>query len=83
MSAHKLLTFDMLKEALCDIPRLHEEFWSIPNNHPHKVEIAGSTLKNRYKFVIPNAHSRVKLPNFEAIDPLAEYINANYVKVSI
>ncbi|ELU06625.1 hypothetical protein CAPTEDRAFT_168672 [Capitella teleta] len=48
-------------------------------NHPDKIEVAGSGMKNRYRTIIPNEHSRVKLPEINQ-DPVSSYINANYIR---
>jgi protein tyrosine phosphatase len=60
---------------------LHREFWDLPSNHPEKAEVAGSGTKNRYRSILPNERSRVRLPVGNE-DLLAGYINANYVRVS-
>jgi len=53
----------------------------LPSNHPEKAEVAGSGTKNRYRSILPNERSRVRLPVGNE-DLLAGYINANYVRVS-
>ncbi|XP_048779447.1 tyrosine-protein phosphatase non-receptor type 5-like [Ostrea edulis] len=68
-----------LRNAVKNSRALYEEFWEIPMNHPEKVYVAGSGMKNRYRTIIPNEHSRVILPDSEW-DPLSSYINANYIK---
>lgn len=68
-----------LRNAVKNSRALYEEFWEIPMNHPEKVYVAGSGMKNRYRTIIPNEHSRVILPDSEW-DPLSSYINANYIR---
>lgn len=67
-----------LRHCLKDVNSIHAEFWSIPTNAPEGVEqdVAGAFRKNRYRYVLPNAHSRVRLPSADC-----DYINANYVRV--
>lgn len=69
-----------------------QEFWDLPTNYQEKPLVFGTQVKNRYKTILPNEHSRVILeteidscittgPNKE--QPTSElYINANYIKVS-
>lgn len=61
---------------------LHQEFWELPTNYQEKPMVFGSQLKNRYKTILPNEHSRVllKIENGKLEEP---YINANYIKVSL
>ncbi|XP_078335029.1 tyrosine-protein phosphatase non-receptor type 5-like isoform X2 [Crassostrea virginica] len=68
-----------LRNAIKNSRALYQEFWEIPMNHPEKVYVAGSGMKNRYRTIIPNEHSRVILPDSEW-DPLSSYINANYIR---
>lgn len=79
LSAGNRMTRKQLRNCLKDPKTLHSEFWEIPMNHPEKVEIAGSGTKNRYRTILPNEHSRVKLEEIND-DPLSAYINANYIK---
>ncbi|KAK7481506.1 hypothetical protein BaRGS_00027268 [Batillaria attramentaria] len=79
MSAGNRLSRRDLRNAAKNTKILYEEFWEIPMNHPEKVSVAGSGLKNRYKTIIPNEHSRVILPDADQ-DPLSSYINANYIR---
>jgi len=57
------------------VPKLQQEFWEVPLNLQETCYVSGSQTKNRYKGVLPNEHSRVKLPTSGA------YIHANYIKV--
>lgn len=77
-AGHRLSRQD-LKNAVRNTRALHQEFWEIFMNHPEKVHVAGSGMKNRYRTIIPNEHSRVILPDSEW-DPLSSYINANYIR---
>ncbi|OWF52370.1 tyrosine-protein phosphatase non-receptor type 5-like [Mizuhopecten yessoensis] len=79
LSAGNRLSRRDLRMAVKHSKALYEEFWEIPMNHPEKVYVAGSGMKNRYKTIIPNEHSRVILPDSEW-DPLSSYINANYIR---
>ncbi|KAH7954472.1 hypothetical protein HPB49_018841 [Dermacentor silvarum] len=49
----------------------------IPMNHPERAEIAGCGAKNRYRSILPNEHSRVRLRR--GVEEEEEYINANYL----
>ncbi|XP_019696095.1 tyrosine-protein phosphatase non-receptor type 7 isoform X2 [Harpegnathos saltator] len=79
LSAGNVLSRAQLKRAVSDQTALHKEFWEVPLNLPGKVDICGSGVKNRYCSVLPNPQSRVILPGFSD-DPLAGYINANYIR---
>ncbi|XP_069133891.1 tyrosine-protein phosphatase non-receptor type 5-like [Argopecten irradians] len=79
LSAGNRLSRRDLRMAVKHSKALYEEFWEIPMNHPEKVYVAGSGMKNRYKTIVPNEHSRVILPDSEW-DPLSSYINANYIR---
>lgn len=76
-------------EQNCLLTNLHQEFWDLPTNYQEKPLVFGSQVKNRYKTILPNEHSRVILDaEMEALvpneQPTAElYINANYIRVSI
>lgn len=80
LSAGNVLSRTQLKKVVADPSSLHKEFWEVPLNVPEKVEIFGSGVKNRYSGVLPNTQSRVVLAGIE--DPVASYINANYIRVS-
>ncbi|XP_035825940.1 tyrosine-protein phosphatase non-receptor type 5 [Aplysia californica] len=82
MSAGNRLSRRDLRNAVKHTKILYEEFWEIPMNHTEKVSVAGSGMKNRYKTIIPNEHSRVVLPDIDN-DPLNSYINANYIRVRV
>lgn len=75
----------------CLLTNLHQEFWDLPTNYQEKPLVFGTQVKNRYKTILPNEHSRVILDaEFESntVDPKEQqpisdlYINANYIKVS-
>lgn len=80
LSAGNVLSRAQLKRAVNDPATLYKEFWEVPLNLPEKVDVCGSGVKNRYCSVLPNPQSRVILPGFSD-DPLAGYINANYIRV--
>lgn len=72
------------------LTNLHQEFWDLPTNYQEKPLVFGSQVKNRYKTILPNEHSRVILDvernaSSQAKEqPTSElYINANYIKVNI
>ncbi|XP_014476085.1 PREDICTED: tyrosine-protein phosphatase non-receptor type 5-like isoform X1 [Dinoponera quadriceps] len=79
LSAGNVLSRAQLKRVVNDPTVLHKEFWEVPLNLPEKVDICGSGVKNRYCSVLPNPQSRVVLPS-SSDDPLAGYINANYIR---
>ncbi|CAH1256618.1 PTPRR [Branchiostoma lanceolatum] len=78
-SGTRKMTRSELRKSILNAKALYGEFWEIPMNHPEQVEIPGCGTKNRYKTILPNAHSRVVLPEMDN-DLLTSYINANYVK---
>lgn len=73
------------------LTNIHQEFWDLPTNYQEKPLVFGSQIKNRYKTILPNEHSRVLLQSeliFDKFDsnnqtPISfePYINANYIKV--
>ncbi|XP_011870959.1 PREDICTED: tyrosine-protein phosphatase non-receptor type 7-like isoform X2 [Vollenhovia emeryi] len=79
LSAGNVLSRAQLKKVAQNAGTLHKEFWEVPLNLPEKVDICGSGVKNRYSSVLPNSQSRVVLPS-SSDDPLAGYINANYIR---
>lgn len=77
-------------EQNCLLTNLHQEFWDLPTNYQEKPLVFGSQVKNRYKTILPNEHSRVILDaEVDSTSQIREqptselYINANYIKVSI
>ncbi|KAK2171060.1 hypothetical protein NP493_1109g00065 [Ridgeia piscesae] len=79
LSAGNRMSRKQLRSCLKNPTALYEEFWEIPMNHPDRIAVAGSGLKNRYRSIIPNENTRVKLPVDEE-DELCGYINANYIR---
>nr|CAD7576249.1 unnamed protein product [Timema californicum] len=79
LSAGNMLSRGQLRSCFRVMAVLHKEFWDLPTNHPEKSEVAGSGPKNRYRSIIPNEKTRVRLPVGNQ-DDLAGYINANYVR---
>lgn len=73
------------------LTNIHQEFWDLPTNYQEKPLVFGSQIKNRYKTILPNEHSRVLLQSELVFDLSREsglaysasesYINANYIKV--
>ncbi|XP_054268271.1 uncharacterized protein LOC128990066 [Macrosteles quadrilineatus] len=80
LSVGNVLSRGQLRNCLKDARALHKEFWDLPLNHPEKIEITGSSAKNRYRTIIPNENTRVHLPLEPPSDPLSGYINANYIR---
>ncbi|XP_067902158.1 tyrosine-protein phosphatase non-receptor type 5 isoform X2 [Heterodontus francisci] len=80
--ASNLLTSQILHERAMDSFTLQREFLEIPMNFvdPKEFDIPGFGLKNRYKTILPNPHSRVCLTINKPEDPLSSYINANYIR---
>lgn len=79
-SKSKPLDYDQLEDCVNNSKKLNEEFWEIPMNYPSSEErLPGSSYRNRYPFIIPNARTRVNLPEIPG-DPLSIYINANFIK---
>lgn len=76
--ASRRLSRAQLRACLSNVTALHSEFWDIPMNHPERAEIAGCGAKNRYRSILPNEHSRVRLLRGSAVAE-EEYINANYL----
>jgi receptor-type tyrosine-protein phosphatase R len=77
LSISELLGINELIEISKEKTNLINEFYFIPFNHP-EVTIAGSSIKNRYKTIVPNESTRVKLP-MRNNDLTSTYINANYI----
>nr|XP_018908224.1 PREDICTED: receptor-type tyrosine-protein phosphatase-like [Bemisia tabaci]XP_018908232.1 PREDICTED: receptor-type tyrosine-protein phosphatase-like [Bemisia tabaci]XP_018908241.1 PREDICTED: receptor-type tyrosine-protein phosphatase-like [Bemisia tabaci]XP_018908250.1 PREDICTED: receptor-type tyrosine-protein phosphatase-like [Bemisia tabaci]XP_018908257.1 PREDICTED: receptor-type tyrosine-protein phosphatase-like [Bemisia tabaci]XP_018908265.1 PREDICTED: receptor-type tyrosine-protein pho len=77
MSVGNVLSRSQLKSSLNDIRGLHKEFWDIPLNHPEKSTVAGCGVKNRYRTILPNDKTRVRINGDETLDG---YINANFIK---
>ncbi|XP_068672988.1 tyrosine-protein phosphatase non-receptor type 7-like [Montipora foliosa] len=79
-SKSRPLTYNQLEDCVNNSKKLYEEFWEIPMNHPPPEErLPGSSYRNRYPFILPNARTRVNLPEIPG-DPLSIYMNANFIK---
>lgn len=76
------LNFAGLSSFCNDINAINEEFAGIPQVSAKIDELpGGAEVKNRYANVIPLPETRVLLQKVNN-DPLTEYINASYVRVS-
>lgn len=76
------LNFSGLANFCSNRKAVDEEYSLIPMVSPKMDELPpGAETKNRYANVIPLPETRVHLSVPEGGEPLAEYINANYVKV--
>eukprot|EP00073_Rattus_norvegicus_P019649 XP_006229317.1 PREDICTED: tyrosine-protein phosphatase non-receptor type 5 isoform X3 [Rattus norvegicus] len=82
LSASRVLRAEELHEKALDPFLLQAEFFEIPMNFvdPKEYDIPGLVRKNRYKTILPNPHSRVRLTSPDPEDPLSSYINANYIR---
>jgi len=81
----KVLTYNGLLKACESRCSLDEEFSQIPTVTVKPIELPpGAEVKNRYANVIPLPETRVSLSSTNPCsDSVIDYINANYVKVSI
>ena len=76
------LNFAGLSTFCNDTNTIAEEFTGIPQISAKIDELPpGAEVKNRYANVIPLPETRVPLQRLNN-DPLTEYINASYVRVS-
>ncbi|XP_058481073.1 receptor-type tyrosine-protein phosphatase R [Solea solea] len=82
LSAGRPLTRQRLRDVVHNTQTLHTEFTEIPMNFidPKELDIPNHGTKNRYKTILPNAHSRVTLKSKSCNDLLGSYINANYIR---
>ncbi|XP_077357117.1 tyrosine-protein phosphatase non-receptor type 5 [Festucalex cinctus] len=82
MAAGRALTPRRLRRVVQDAHALHAEFAEIPMNftESNQVDVPNHGSKNRYKSILPNPRSRVVLQAGSSADPLASYINANYIR---
>lgn len=79
-SKSRPLTCNELEDCVNNAKQLYAEFWEMPMNHPPPEErLPGSSYRNRYPFILPNARTRVNLPQIPG-DPVSVYINANFLK---
>ncbi|XP_030622110.1 tyrosine-protein phosphatase non-receptor type 5 [Chanos chanos] len=80
--ASNVLTPAELHTRALDDAVLQAEFYETPMNFvdPKEYNIPGVVRKNRYKTILPNAHSRVCLKAADEDDFLSTYINANYLR---
>jgi len=75
--------FPMLANFILNRQSLEEEFAKIPQVTANVDDLPdGADTKNRYANVIPLPETRVPLSLCEG-EPLSDYINANFVHVSI
>jgi len=75
--------FAMLANFILNRQSLEEEFAKIPQVTANVDDLPeGADTKNRYANVIPLPETRVPLSPCEG-EPLSDYINANFVHVSI
>lgn len=76
------LNFAGLSSFCNDVNAINEEYAGIPQVSAKIDELPpGAEVKNRYANVIPLPETRVPLQKLNN-DPLTEYINASYVRVS-
>ncbi|RNA37685.1 Receptor-type tyrosine- phosphatase R [Brachionus plicatilis] len=75
--ASRLLTIPELISISKSGNNFYNEFYLIPFNHA-ELFVQGSSIKNRYRTIVPNELTRVRLPVRNS-DPLSSYINANYI----
>lgn len=73
----RLLSINELIDISKTNLNLYNEFYFLPFNHA-ELSVVGSGIKNRYKTIVPNESTRVKL-SIRNNDPLSSYINANYI----
>lgn len=73
----RLLSSKELIEITKNNLNLYNEFYFLPFNHA-ELSVLGSGIKNRYKTIVPNESTRVKL-SIRNNDPLSSYINANFI----
>ncbi|KAG5270152.1 hypothetical protein AALO_G00189330 [Alosa alosa] len=80
--ASNVLTAAQLHARALDDAVLQAEFYETPMNFvdPKEYSIPGVVRKNRYKTILPNSHSRVRLSATDEDDFLSTYINANYLR---
>ncbi|KAG9329135.1 hypothetical protein JZ751_007539 [Albula glossodonta] len=81
-TASNVLTAPQLHSRALDDAALQAEFYETPMNFvdPKEYNFPGVVRKNRYKTILPNAHSRVCLKAVDEEDFLSTYINANYMR---
>ena len=80
LSQTKALNKDRLQSVLGDAAALKKEFENIPLNKVSYNSLPPfSDDRNRYYDILPNAHSRVVLPEIPDV-PGSSYINANFVR---
>jgi protein tyrosine phosphatase len=77
------MNFAVLANFILNRHSLEEEFAKIPQVTANVDDLPeGADTKNRYANVIPLPETRVPLSLCEG-EPLSDYINANFVHVSI
>ncbi|XP_037551668.1 receptor-type tyrosine-protein phosphatase R [Nematolebias whitei] len=82
LSARRPLTPQQLRDVVNNTHKLHAEFAEIPMNFidPKELDIPNYSIKNRYRTILPNPHSRVILKSRTSKDLLSSYMNANYIR---
>ncbi|KAL4622708.1 tyrosine-protein phosphatase non-receptor type 5-like [Arapaima gigas] len=82
LQASNVLTAGELHTKALDDAALQAEFFETPMNFvdPKEYNYPGVVRKNRYKTILPNVHSRVRLDAMDEDDFLSTYINANYIR---
>lgn len=73
----RVLSIQELIEITKNNLNLYNEFYFLPFNHA-ELSVVGSGIKNRYKTIVPNESTRVKI-SIRNNDPLSSYINANFI----
>ncbi|KAJ8386362.1 hypothetical protein AAFF_G00170670 [Aldrovandia affinis] len=74
------LSAPQLQEAAAQADALDREYQKIPPNfvNSSELDIPGHALKDRYKTILPNPDTRVRLQR--AVEEKDGYINANYIR---
>ncbi|XP_043932434.1 tyrosine-protein phosphatase non-receptor type 7 [Protopterus annectens] len=78
----RCLSKEELVEEVKSGHSLADEYSKIPPNFvtTEELEVPGHASKDRYKTILPNPQTRVRLKHFENRNNGSNYINANYIK---